>query len=69
MDPAVRDLIDCELTTDDVALAAVVFGNELVSFRPPIANVDGQSIVGLFAGRGPELGSGNTLPPLGSTED
>jgi flagellin-like hook-associated protein FlgL len=69
VDPAVRDLIDRDLTTEDAALAAVILGDELGSFRPPIANVDGQSIVGLSAGRGPALASGNTLPPLGTTED
>ena len=53
LDPSVRDLIDRDLTTEDAALAAVVLGDELGSFRPPIANVDGQSVVGLFAGRGP----------------
>ena len=69
LDPSVRDLIDRDLTTEDAAFAAVVLGDELGSFRPPLANVDGQSVVGLFAGRGPALTSGNTLPPLGPTDD
>ena len=69
VDPSVRDLIDRDLTTEDAALAAVVLRDELGSFRPSIANVDGQSIVGLLAGRGPTLASGNTLPPLGAAED
>tara|TARA_A100001037_G_scaffold273005_1_gene269553 strand:+ start:4925 stop:5482 length:558 start_codon:yes stop_codon:yes gene_type:complete len=50
-------------------VAAVVLRDELGSFRPPIANVDGQSIVGLFSDRGPVQATGNTPPPLDSGED
>ena len=52
-----------------VRVAAVVLRDELGSFRPPIANVDGQSIVGLFSDRGPVQATGNTPPPLDSGED
>ena len=36
LDPSVRDLIDRDLTTENAALAAVVLGDELGSFRPPL---------------------------------
>ena len=69
VDPAVRDLIDRDLTTDDAALAAVIIRDELGSFRPPIANVDGQSIVGLFTERRPVQASGNVIAPFGTPDE
>jgi flagellin-like hook-associated protein FlgL len=50
-DKSFRELIDPDLSEEDAALKALVIRDELGSFRPPIANVDGQSIIGLFGER------------------
>ena len=65
VDLSVRDLIDRDLTTE----VAVVLEDKLGPLRPPIANVDGQSVVGSFAGREPTLPSKYTLLPLGTAKD